>query len=137
MGEVTRWEVEGIIKAMPKDKSLGPNSWIVELFQHFFEKLGQDLTKVVEESRRKGIIYLPFNSTFIALIPKKEYSSSFEDFRPISHCNCIFKIIAKVIALQVKPILSRHMSREQFGFLNRRQIHEAIGVAQETIHSII
>lgn len=91
---------------------------------------------MVEESRRKGEVYQPFNSTFIALIPKKEVPETFEDFRPISLCNRIYKIIAKVIAVRLKPILSRCISNEQFGFLDSRQMHEAIGVAQETIHSV-
>jgi len=33
MGEVSRGELEGIIKSMPKDKSLGLDSWTMELFQ--------------------------------------------------------------------------------------------------------
>lgn len=78
----------------------------------------------------------PFNATFIALIPKKEDPDSFEDFQPISLCNSIYKIIAKIIAVRLKPILSSGISSEQFGFLDGRKIHEAIGVAQETIHSI-
>jgi len=41
-----------------------------------------------------------------------------------------------VIVVRLKPLLSRHISKEQFGFLDGRQIHEAIDVAQETIHSI-
>lgn len=134
--EVSQEEVEDIIKTMAKDKSPGPDGWTIELFQHFFEQIGAELTEVVEESRRKGEIYAPFNSTFIALIPKKEDPESFEDFRPISLCNCIYKIIAKVIVVRLKPILSKCISSEQFGFLDGRQIHEAIGVAQETIHSI-
>ena len=32
--------------------------------------------------------------------------------------------------------MSEHISKEQFGFLEGRQIHEAIGVAQEGLHSI-
>jgi len=84
----------------------------------------------------KGLIYAPFNSTFIALIPKREVPESFEDFRPISLCNSVYKIVAKTIAARLKPILSRCISSEQFGFLDGRQIHEAIGVAQETIHSL-
>lgn len=134
--EVSKEEVESIIKSMAKDKSPGPNRWTIELFQHFFEHIGAELSEVVEESRRKGEIYPPFNSTFIALIPKKEEPKSFEDFRPISLCNSIYKIIAKVIVVRLKPILSKCISNEQFGFLDDRQIHEAIGVAQETIHSV-
>jgi hypothetical protein len=68
-----------------------------------------------------------FNSTFIALIPKKEKHESFDDFRPISLCNCMYIIIAKVRAVRLKGILAGVISLEQFGFLKRRQIHEAIG----------
>eukprot|EP00253_Pinus_taeda_P007705 PITA_07705 len=134
--EVTKEEVESIIKSMAKDKSPGPYGWSIELFSHFFDSIGAELTEVVEESRKKGEIYGPFNSTFIALIPKKEDPVSFEDFRPISLCNTIYKIIAKIITVRLKPILSSCISKEQFGFLDGHQIHEAIGVAQETIHSL-
>jgi len=36
----------------------------------------------------------------------------------------------------MRPILSHHISLEQFAFLEDRQIHEAIGTTQEAIHSI-
>eukprot|EP00253_Pinus_taeda_P024113 PITA_24113 len=133
---VSKDEVEAAMKSMGKDKSLGPDCWTVELFLHFFDLIGAELADVVEESRLRGEIYKPFNATFIALIPKKDAPESFEDFRPICLCNCIYKIIAKVIASRLIPILSRNISMEQFGFLEGRQIHEAIGVAQEVIHSV-
>lgn len=90
---------ESVIKSMARDKILGLDGWTIELFQHFFDQIGAELTEVVEESRRKGEVYHPFNATFIALIPKKEVPESFEDFRTISLCNSIYKIIAKVIAI--------------------------------------
>eukprot|EP00253_Pinus_taeda_P013921 PITA_13921 len=133
---VSKEEVEAAMKNMAKDKSPGPDGWTIELFLHFFDLIGSEITEVVEESRLKGEIYRPFNSTFIALIPKKDELETFEDFRPISLCNCIYKIIAKVIAIRLVPILSRNISIEQFGFLDGRQIHEAIGVAQEVIHNV-
>ncbi len=91
---------------------------------------------VVEDSRRTGSIYHPFNATFLALIPKSDLSSSFDEYKPISLCTYVYKIIAKVIASKLKPFLSRNISPEKFGFLDGRQIHEAVGVAQETLHSL-
>lgn len=118
MSEFTQEEVSNFIKSMAKDKSPGPDGWTIELFQHFFDLIGSEITEVVDEYRRKGEVYSPFNATFIALIPKKENPETFEDFRPISLCNSIYKIIAKVIAIRIKPILTRCISSEQFGFLN-------------------
>eukprot|EP00253_Pinus_taeda_P033452 PITA_33452 len=133
---ISKEEVEAAMKIMAKDKSPGPDGWTIELFLFFFDLIGSEITDVVEESRQKGEVYNPFNSTFLALIPKKDDPENFEDFRPISLCNCIYKIIAKVIAIRIVPILSRNISMEQFGFLNGRQIHKAIGVAQEVLHSV-
>ena len=92
----------------------------MELFQHFFELIGEELTEMVEESRVRGYVYEPFNSTFLSLIPKTNDPSSFEESRPISLCNCIYKTIAKIIVFHLKPILSNNISKEQFGFLNGR-----------------
>lgn len=90
----------------------------------------------MEECRISGSIYNVVNTTFIALIPKSDSPSSFNDFRPISLCNCLYKIISKVIVNHLQPILSHHIAPQQFAFLEHRQIHEAIGTAHEAIHSI-
>ena len=105
-------------------------------FLDLFDILGRDLLQVIEDSRSSGWIPASFNSTFIALIPKFDNATSLNEFRPISLCNCVYKIISKVIAKRLKVILSAQISAEQFGFLEGRQIHEAIGVAQEGLHSL-
>jgi hypothetical protein len=134
--EVTEAELKETLLSFQKDKSPGPDGWTIEFYRGFFDLIGADLLKVIEESRTNGRIHSPFNSTFIALIPKVNDPQSFDDFRPISLCNCIYKIIAKIIARRLKPFLSEAISKEQFRFLEGRQIHEAIGVAQEGLHSL-
>jgi hypothetical protein len=136
MAQVTEQELLVVMKSFQKGKSPGPDGWSIEFFLGFFDLLGNDILKVVEESRKNGRIHEPLNATFIALIPKSDNPTTFDDFRLISLCNCIYKIISKVISLRLKDILSRHISGEQFGFLKGRQIHEAIGVAQEGLHSM-
>ena len=48
----------------------------------------------------------------------------------------IYKVIAKVIAQRIKPILCKVISEEQFVFLYNRQILDAVSLAQEAIHTI-
>ena len=45
-------------------------------------------------------------------------------------------MVSKVIARRLKGIFSKHISVEQFDFLEGRQIHEAIGVVQKGLHSM-
>jgi hypothetical protein len=45
-------------------------------------------------------------------------------------------VIAKVIAKRLKPIPSTSISKEQFVFLDGRQIQEVIRVAQEGLHNM-
>lgn len=125
-------EVESTLKWFKKDKSLGLDGFSVEFYTTFFDAIGQELLKIVEDYRLSGCMYEAINSTFIALIPKVDSPLSFNDFRPISICNFLYKIISN----RLKPILSNHISPEQFAFLHNRQILEVVGTSQEALHSI-
>jgi hypothetical protein len=136
MEEVTEHELLAVMNTFQKGNSPGPDGWSIEFFLGFFDLLGNDILKVVKESRKNGHIHKPLNATFNALIPKFDNPTTFDDFRLISLCNYIYKIISKVISHRLKDILSKHISCEQFGFLKGIQIHEAIGVAQEGLHNM-
>jgi hypothetical protein len=118
------------------DKSPGPDGWTIEFFIHFFDLVGRDLLDMAEEARLNGNISGGLNMTFIALIPKVNKPQIFGDFRPISLCNLCYKIISKIIANWIKPILSRSLSEEQLGFLQGRRIQDAIGTVHGCLHSI-
>eukprot|EP00253_Pinus_taeda_P023046 PITA_23046 len=115
---VSMEELESTINWFKKDRSPGPDGWTIEFYIAFLDLLGNDLLNIIEQSRRNGRISSAIKSTFIALIPKANHPTSFNEFRPISLYNCLYKIIAKIIANRLKPILSRHISPEQFTFLN-------------------
>ena len=51
-----------------------------------------------------------------------------EDFKSISLCKCIYKLIAKIITNMIRGIFSTIVSSKQFDFLEGRHIHDAIGI---------
>jgi len=56
--EVAADEILEVLKAFKKDKSLGTDGWIVEMFTHFFEIFKYDLLNMVESSNLLGIFIL-------------------------------------------------------------------------------
>lgn len=91
---------------------------------------------MIQESQWPGKVLGYFKKTHIALISKKQVGCPFEDFKPITYCNTIYKILGKVMAPCLEPILSEVISKEQSGFFQGRQIHDAVEIAQESIHLV-
>lgn len=101
-------------------------------FQFLWFNQTRSFFLVIQESQWSGKVLGYFNMmTHIALISKKQVDCPFEDFKPISCCNTIYKILAKVMAPCLEPILSEVISKEQSGFFQGRQIR---GVNCTTIY---
>ena len=84
---------------------------------------------MIEEVRTLRRFYESLNAMFLTRIPKKELLVSFNDFRPISLCNLLYKLIAKLLTERLKPYLGKFISAEQFASRPYRQISDAVGVA--------
>ena len=133
---ITLSEIEGALNSFKKDRSPGLDGWPVEFYLHFFDLLGNELLSAVDCARVSGCIPPSLNSTFLALIPKKENPLTFADFKPISLCNLLYKLISKVIVVWLKPFLDSRISKEQYGFLKNCRIVEPIGIVQETLRTV-
>eukprot|EP00253_Pinus_taeda_P022097 PITA_22097 len=110
--EISMEEVEEAVKSMPNDKAPGPDGFTINFYKACWPTIKSKIWEVVEDSRRLGTITKTLNSTFLALVPKEENSHTPEKFRPIALCNVIYKIISKVIANRLKPILPNLISEE-------------------------
>jgi hypothetical protein len=78
----------------------------IEFYLDFYELLKDDLLKVVQELKRSDKVLGLFKTTHLDLIPRKKEAFSFEDYRSISCCNVIYKIISKIIANRINPLLN-------------------------------
>ena len=80
------------------------------------------------------MVHESLNSTFIALIPKVENPKRVVEFRLISLCNVVYKLIAKVVVNRLKKILTHVIDDSQSAFLSGRLITDNVLVAFETLH---
>ncbi|KAM1396323.1 hypothetical protein ACFX2I_014033 [Malus domestica] len=56
--------------------------------------------------------------------------------RPISLCNVMYKVIAKILTNRMKNVLPRLISANQSAFMAGRQIQDNILVVHKIIHSL-
>ena len=70
----------------------------------------------------KGKILRRLNHTFITLIPKNKNSICIGDYKPISYCNFIYKIIATILSNIIKVFMPFIISENQSAFVSGRMI---------------
>jgi hypothetical protein len=136
MRPITQEEVDQAVKEMPPGKAPGPDGFTSDFFHYCWEMIREEVWQVVEESRTSGQVLSALNATFLMLIPKEERVTHPKQYRPITLCNVIYKIITKVIAMRLKPILPFVISKEKAGYMEGRKIMDSVILAHEVIHSL-
>ena len=90
----------------------------------------------MEDSRKTDNILKDLNATFLALIPKETGTKETRNLKLIALCNVIYKIISKIIANRLRPLLPLIISPEHVGFVEGRKILDGIILIHETIHTV-
>jgi hypothetical protein len=101
----TKEEVEIALKQMAPLKAPGPDGLLADFFQNHWDLMGEEVCLAVLNSLNSGILPENLNMTHIVLISKKKNPTTVMDFRPISLCNVLYKLISKVLANRLKKIL--------------------------------
>jgi hypothetical protein len=130
----TEIEVEEALKQMAPLKAPGPDGLPPLFYQRYWSVVGQDVTRGVLSCLNSGKLLSSINHTFITLIPKVKNPEKVTEFRPISLCNVIYKLVSKVIANRLKAILPHIISDSQSAFVPGRLITDSVLVAFETLH---
>lgn len=120
---------------MPLVKSPGPDGYSVEFLRASWDTVGADVVEAVGEFFRNGRLLKDLNTTAICLIPKSPQDCTLGDYRPISCCNVVYKIISKILVKRMKPILAGCVSPSQAAFLEGRSLGENMLLASELIRN--
>lgn len=95
--------------------------------------MGDDLISMITDFFEKGELPKVVNTIWVALIPKVEGAVELKDFRPISVVGCIYKVIAKIMALRLKRMIPFLIGETQSAFVMERQIMDGALIANEVV----
>uniref|UniRef100_A0A803M8D3 Reverse transcriptase domain-containing protein n=1 Tax=Chenopodium quinoa TaxID=63459 RepID=A0A803M8D3_CHEQI len=131
---------EGEIKEAvftPKPLKLpGPGGAPPMFFQENWNTIRSDIVKAVQHFFRTENLLRECNKTFITLIPKKKQPSRMDDFRPISLCNSMYKIISKCLVNRLKKILPETIGEFQNTFVIGRSMVDNCYIAHELLSKV-
>ena len=97
---------------MSNGKAPVPDGFTTDFFKFCWGVVKYDIYGIVEDSRCSASILKALNSTLITLIPKENEARTPDRFRLITLCNVVYKLILKVIAYRLKPLLPILISKE-------------------------
>ena len=128
-------EVVDVIWSMEPEKSPGMEGFSIHFYRACWYIIKYDLLRMISAFLKKAKVGGNTNSTFLVLIPKEVNPPSFDRFRPISLFNASYKILAKLLANSLKPLLCSLISPLEGGFIKGRHLIDNVIQVQEALHS--
>ena len=128
--------IKVVLFQMGPTKALEPEGMNALFYQKFWHVVGDNIVIEVLDFLNSGCMTPDINHTNIVLIPKVKNLEKMPDFRPVSLCNVIYKIISKVLANWLKQILLHVISPTQSAFVLGRLITDNVLLAYEILHAI-
>jgi len=97
-------EIKGALDSIGDLKAPGPDGMPTIFYKRFWHMVGPKIQEEVLRVLNGGEIPEGWNETNIVSIPKVKNPEFLTQYRPISLCNVLYKLISKVIANRLKVI---------------------------------
>ncbi|KAK4388164.1 hypothetical protein Sango_2423000 [Sesamum angolense] len=103
---VSRDEIKATFFDIAEDKAPGPDGYSSGFFKAVWPIVGEEMIKAIMEFFHFGKILKQLNATLITLIPKVQLPSNVAEYRPISCCNVLYKVITKILVQRMKNVMN-------------------------------
>lgn len=131
----TNEEVNDALFSMQSYKAPGLDGFQPIFFKTYWHIVGHDVWQQMA-AFQSGNIIPNLAETLIVPIPKINVPLHFKDFRPISLCNGLLKVISKVLVRRIRPYLDSFIGPFQSSFTPKRGTSDNALIAQEIVHTM-
>ncbi|XP_028801080.1 uncharacterized protein LOC114756308 [Neltuma alba] len=128
---VTKEEIKKAAFQLGGAKAPGPDGFFGMFYHSSWPVVVNEVTDMVLDFFNNKASLSALNKTNVVLIPKVENAGCVGPFGPIRLCNFAYKIVSKILANRMRPILARIISQNQRAFVKGRLIQDNIIVAHE------
>lgn len=130
----TEDEVWVTIRSLPADRAPRPDGYTGKFCKTCWPIIKTDflaaLTSLQQGDARKLEL---LNSAYLTLIPKKADAWEAKDYRPISLVHSFAKLVTKMLANRLAPLLDSMFATNQSAFIRGRCIRDNFMLAQQAI----
>ncbi|KAJ9535818.1 hypothetical protein OSB04_un001029 [Centaurea solstitialis] len=130
---ITDLEIKNSLFQIGSDKAPGSDGYSSKFFKAAWHIVGMDVQVAIHNFFYTGRLTKELNHTLLCFIPKIPNASRVLDFRPISCCSVLYKVISKIIADRMKPFFAGIISPTQSAFIPGRRITDNILMAHELV----
>jgi hypothetical protein len=122
------------VKQLPSEKSPGPDGFIGAFFKQCWDIIGHDVKATLRDLfALKDKCWILLNSANITLLSKKDGAQEIGDYRPISVMHNVVKLLGKILANQLAPLLDILVSHSQSAFIKGRSIQDNFQYVQGAV----
>ncbi|PKU61395.1 integrator complex subunit 11 [Dendrobium catenatum] len=131
---VTEEEIWNGVRGLGQNRAPGRDGVTASFFKSFWSIVGKQVTAACLEFFATGCMNPNWKETVVVLIPKTSNPDRPSMYRPISLCQTIYKIVAKVLVNRMQGFLPNLISGEQAAFVPGRSISDHCLLGQEVLN---
>lgn len=132
--EVTNEEILEVVCSLGRNRAPGRDGVTTSFFKCFWEIVREQVIKACLEFFDSGFMDACWKETVVVLVPKVKNQDHPSKFRPISLCQTIYKIVAKVFVNRMKGVMPKLIYEKQVAFAPGHSISNHCLLGKELIN---